>query len=397
MIDEKATNLEGLMGSWLQDFKTDLPFTYFQNVVRLREAMGPDVPIKNLPDLSYKRFLLELINKKYNLNLSFSDAELIQNRTKDNMKVTKNIKRAIDLQNSYTYHSIVELDYFNKPRYENNKYYITADPIEIVHMYSGISTCLSPGGENQGVIFELLASPYYYMLTDIHDSIRLNLYIDHENKVVFMNSIYGSYDQMAVFSVIRHFVSEGYQISKHARYFLGGDDLQYIDNWETPFTEEVKIMGYDFLSTSEDDRSRSTNIHKIPKSLNFEKREDFITGIYHEEDYLDQTTITRFWSSSYAICHVDYRFCPECSSLVDEYDFDEDAILCYECSNSYCFGCGEYYEEHNMATDFGTNICMDCLQYEYPEDYERIYGDNKESERADEINEEKKLEVYFNE
>jgi len=99
---ETGDDLKGFMEDWLDYFTFSLPYTFFEDVIQMRDSMRQKEVIDQIPMLEYKKLLLEVINTKYGVELSFNDAELIHNRTATNMKVTKNIKRELDLKNNFS-------------------------------------------------------------------------------------------------------------------------------------------------------------------------------------------------------------------------------------------------------------------------------------------------------
>jgi hypothetical protein len=373
---ETGDDLKGFMEDWLDYFTFSLPYTFFEDVIQMRDSMRQKEVIDQIPMLEYKKLLLEVINTKYGVELSFNDAELIHNRTATNMKVTKNIKRELDLKNNFRYGSFPEIDYFHKLKYEDNEYFITSNPFDIVEGYREIQTCLSAGGENQSNLFELLASPYYYMLTDLRTSIRMNLFINHESKNVFISQIYGSYDYMAVFSVINHFILSGYKFSNSFNDF-GQDEISYVDRFESPFIREIDIMNGNYVH--QDDRVGVMSLFEVPKTIDFKVTRDFFTGINTIEN---RTVEEALWTQNQFVTFNSKRFCYECQGVVDADEFDDDSSMCYYCAESHCHGCGQtiYYDE--LGHDMG--VCPSCFEDFYPERYEEYIAEQKAEEKFEE-------------
>lgn len=331
---------------------------FIRDVYDMRIQMHPKVVLEPLSMLEYKRNMLKYLHKQYvyEVPINYTDEELLTNRTRNNTKITKELNKLIREQskNYHTFSSLQELDYFHKLRYDDNKYYITADVFDILYAYSEIQTCLSPEGENQANFLEMLASPYFYLVSDLHNSVRMGLLIDYEKKKVFLNKVYGSYDSMIVMTVIKHFVSMGFEFVKNISYFH--DDfvnLSYIDTYNCYHQEMIEAMGYDsYLKEIAYSHENVNNLFSLPEGIKVER--DLFTGDRPEENVSVSFSL---WGNEFGIVSQYERICGSCGDIVDANDFDDDQYCCHFCAEYHCDYCEINYDESDMYDDM---TCLNC-------------------------------------
>lgn len=376
LSSNELSRLQNLFQPWEEEIRTGFNRDFIREVYEMRVQMKPREILEPLDMLEYKRNMLRYLDKYYvyKVPVHYTDQELLTNRTKNNVKVTKELTKIIKEQSEKfnTYGTLQELDYFHRLRYEDNKYCITADVGEILYAYQEIQTCLSPGGENQAHLIELLASPYFYLVTDLHRSVRMGILVDYENKKVFLNNVYGSYDSMVVMAVINHFIIMDFDFVKSMSYFH--DDyprLSYLDNYNCSHQEMIEAMGYgasivDNIPFNE----RVNNIFALPRDIEVER--DLFTGAKNTE-YV--SVGFALWGNEAGIVTEDERICGSCGEVVDASDFDDDYITCHYCAEHYCSACDNYYDIDDMWDDDTCHMChmemVEDARAEYVADLKR--------------------------
>lgn len=357
---------EGFFDDWRNYIYAEFNKNFIEDIIHMRNQMKPREVIEPIDMLRYKKTLLKIIKDRYNIkdiNFNYTNGELTRNRTKENMKITKQLTNIIKnnttrchvMHNTYGVPVIPELDFFHKLRFEDNEYYITADTLDILYAYKEIQTCLSAGGENQGHFIELLASPYFYLVTDKHDSVRMGLLIDHENKKVFMNAVYGSYDMMMPMAVIQHFVLSDYEFVKSMDYFHREYVwLDYVDSYTCVHQDIIEAMGFDHLIVERFDKSIES-MFKLPKGIEI-----------HNDLIIDKAPVGgnktfsfTLWSTNGAILFGDRRLCESCGDIVDVDDYNDDDGHCTYCDYYYCEGCGYEFNYDEMHDEYQ---CINCYE-----------------------------------
>jgi hypothetical protein len=352
----------------------------------MRKQMLPDVLLNPIDMLTYKKALLSNIQKKYQISVNFSDEELIENRTKNNEKVTKILHREVtkdrDENNFRPAYGDQTLDYFHKPKFPDNQYFITASPTELVHLYSRIETCVTYDGSNSGQMYHMLASPYVYLVSDSKLSARMAIMVDPERKIFILGRVYGSFDVMMEMVLVKHFKDLGYAYIENLYQFFETDDVSYIDSHQTGGKEMLEYFGVP-AARSKEKEVEGFNYRMTDTKDYFQKLEgmkvpfDIISGSTLRDD---QTLTTTFYVRSHEggiITDFYTHYCGSCGSLVDEGDYDFDSESCLDCSYyEYCNDCGENVDRDFYEYDY--DMCRSCAETNYPEDFGLVDEDDND-------------------
>lgn len=273
--------------------------TFESNILQARKNMKRTIELVRPSLKLYKRAVFN--NIKFNqiyckdlMDFDATDEELEQNLVSTDrkpyggFKLTKALHRIVaDCSNEKAF-----IDYLNKPRYENKKYYLSSDPSIITELYTKIPTCISPKGGRSHLLYQILLSQYAYVAYDEDMENRILVYIDDAQKLVFLNPIYGKNDPMLPVALIYTLAREGYRFLSNV-YFLFPDLhelLGYVDSIFTHFRGIIETFGevirnmqtielsdgtfYEYESSNLDIKRRVFN--EKPENANIEG--DAITG-----------------------------------------------------------------------------------------------------------------------
>lgn len=374
LISWREDDFREYFQGWRRVTYFDLDDGFYERVIKMRKQMLPDVILNSIDNLSYKKVLLNGLKRNYNISPEFSDEELIENRTKNNEKITKVLKKEIDKNKDRHrfYGDEKVLDFFHKPKYPDNIYFMTASPVEITYAYKEIETCVSPDGSNSAQIYHMLASPYLYIVSDLHTSARMFVLLDKERKVAFFSSVYGSYDSMMPIVTIQYLAAQGYSYVSEFHKFFDSDSVFYM---ETSFFSNIYMYEYFNMKEAKPIESNPDKpgwrTYEVVDYFNIPK--DMVV----EYDIIDNSPITGLYkltttfgvrsSDGSPITDEHTCYCGSCGSLVSSDDYDYDAEACWDCSSyTYCNNCGD--DTHNDYYDFDYDMCCRCRDEEYPEE-----------------------------
>lgn len=359
MVNEKFTN-------YLNQWEVDVPFSegYEDRISEIKSGMLEKQTIKPIEMLKYQRLILKCIERSESISLpAFTEEELNKNfyicdEYPTGIKVTKYVNKIINARYNLGRQDS-RLDYFNKLRYDDNEYYIDSNPFLFVELYRNIQTCVSPGGENQGNIFRLLASPYIYIAYDKRKKVRTLIFADDKNKRVFLNPVYGEYDLMFIFSIVDHYIKLGYSFIKDIELYFENDSI-YKDSDELSFSDIVEFMGAQIFS---DSMKVYPHLLDRPSWITFEG--DVYTGKIY--DNMRLTTYEDFYEM--------YE-CYKCGGRFYEDDYDFDSECCHSCSDVYCDVCDEYFDQEHYDWDY--DCCRACADEEREREKELERQDKEE-------------------
>lgn len=226
--------------------------TFESNILQARKNMRGTIELVKPSLKLYKRAVFNNIkfNKGYCMDLidfDATDEELEQNRVSADrkpfggFKLTKALHRIVDGYANLE----VFIDYLNKPRYENKKYYLTSDPSIITEAYTKILTCISPRSGRSHLLYQILLSQYAYVAYDEDMENRILVYIDDEQKLVFLNPIYGKTDPMLPVALIHTLALEGYRFLSNVNFLFPDlhELLGYVDSKYTHFRGIIETFG----------------------------------------------------------------------------------------------------------------------------------------------------------
>lgn len=350
---------------------------FFNAVEAVAEYKLAKTSITELSMITYKRVILEMIRQRYEKDTEigdFSDEELLENRVKSipelkDMKITKFLSNKIKSVSQYA--STQELDFFHKLPTDNNEYFVSGDPLDILNAYKEVSTCVSPGGDNIANIFQFLAAPMIHIAFDKNIDTRMLVFIDEKNKVFATNLVYGKFNLMLEISVIKHFIDKGYNYSLHNTDYFSGAGLCYSES-NRAFPEKVVTLLRGSMQPKLEYFDR-TNLFQRPEG--FDYKGDVITGSSYTSDLTHDDEIR---SGSGMLMYDHEAYCGSCGYITDSDEYDYDMDMCYSCRSDepheYCNDCCEYRYEHEMDYDNGIcNFCQERLdeQAEYEADLAR--------------------------
>ena len=320
---------------------------YTKNIYEIKSGMIAKQIATPLDMLSYQRIIIQEIKETEGISIpNFTDEELKENffickEYPSGIKITKYITK---LLSEKTYLKDKRLDFFYKLRKEGNEYYIDSDPMAFVDMYRKVSTCVSPDGENAGNIFRFLFSPYTYIAYDKYQSVRMLIFADDESKLVFLNPVYGCYDDMFLISVIQNYIDRGYRFIANLNNIFSGDDF-YKDSFSLCHRDLIKVMGGEIL----EEQNTVGALHLLDRPAWITFKGDGASGDVNQ--HIKLTTHIVFEKVYY---------CSECGQDVYYEDYDFDSDCCYNCSDDYCEHCDNYYskDEYNFYYD----ACIYCAE-----------------------------------
>ena len=345
---------------------------FFNAVEAVAKHKLPKTSVAELSMITYKRVILETIRQRYEKDTEigdFSDEELLENRVKSipelkDMKITKFLTNKIKSVSQYA--STQELDFFHKLPTDNNEYFVSGDPLDILNAYKKVSTCVSPGGDNIANIFQFLAAPMIHIAFDKDINTRMLVYIDKKNKVFATNLVYGKFNLMLEISVIKHFIDKGYNYSLHNTDYFSGAGLCYSES-NRAFPEKVLTLLRGSMQPKLEYFDR-TSLFEKPEGFDYEG--DIITGSRWTTELTHDDDIR---SGSGMLMYDHEAYCGSCGYVIDGDEYDYDIEMCYDCRSNepheYCNECSEYRYEHEM--DYDEGICVYCKErLEEQADYE---------------------------
>jgi len=366
---------------------------YYEVVQEIRKSMMPKIGIEKLDMLEYKKSILHMIKSKFRdeFDYNFSDEELQENRVKnikglENTKVTKIISKALNNYKEkhqrnniyFDYNREFKfLDYFHKIANENEEFYISSDPNDLLLAYEKISTCVSPDGDNIANIFQWLVSPFTYIAytrdTNKEGELVINnraiVYIDYGNRVASIGNIYGSYNVMFQVSIMKWLKENHFSIALEPSDWFAFHDLYYTESGLSSVKDFVDFFN---ISVVDKEYSKRISIHSVPYYIDIIG--DAITGHGYGKPklYLLDSEIR---SSSGMLLYSDEAICGDCGEVVSSDEYDYDGEVCDYCaqftSRNYCEDCGEHYLDSDF--DFEEDLCSSCA-------FERAEKDNADEE-----------------
>jgi hypothetical protein len=274
------------------------------------------------------------------------------------MKITKLLTKKVKEVSNYM--STQFLDYFNKLPFENDEYYISGQPLDILESYIEVDTCVSPGGDNVANMFQFLVSPMVHVAFTRDKSTRMLVFLDQEKKIAAINRVYGKYNLMLEFSILKWLRDKGYSIAQNFIDYFDGSGLYYVENKGTDMRRILKY--FDVPIKSHVNFNERTDIFLRPKGL--KTIGDLITGSSYVVAGIQEhlTTTSELKSSSGTLLDHYEEICGGCGDIVssDYYNYDHslcdycyqdaDIHYCQECGGDYC------YEDY----DFDEIMCYNC-------------------------------------
>jgi hypothetical protein len=342
---------------------------FFESVMELAEYKIDKTYVPAIPMIDYKRAIVGMVNdivKERQVNYYFTDEELLENRiindlSNKDMKITKLLTKKVKEVSNYM--STQFLDYFNKLPIENDEYYISGNPIDILESYIEVDTCVSPGGDNIANIFQFLVSPMVHVAFTKDKSSRMLVFVDQEKKIAATNRVYGKYNLMLEFSVLKWLGRNGYSVAEKFNDYFSSDGLYYSESRGSDM--RLLLEHFDIPMESPVNFSERVDMFVRPKGL--KTVGDLITGSsysYASDDVVEHlTTTSDLRSASGMLLFSDEEFCRECGDVIsnDYYNYDfEMCSYCYEDAEiNYCEECGNDYSYDNF--DLDENMCNHCL------------------------------------
>lgn len=328
-----------------------------------RKSVLPTMELERPSILTYKRAILkELRNSSYRkefdfLNdIPFTDEELTANIVGDSMpdyrgwKITKAVTHLSKRSN------IQLLDFFNKPRFEKAKYFLSGDPLDLVRAYDKIGSCITAYGSNQGMMYRYLLSPYAYIAYDSGMQSRILVFLNPKEKYAFINRTYGSNDPMLTLSLLNTLNKMGYRFVDKLWFMFENDEWHYRDSEKFQQKGLAEVFG-NFMPDEEVTCYEFTPRHPeatfVGDALTGDKIEDgkVYNGSFHDagrtcpEDYAycdgcgEIHYIDDFMDDEYCVNCSGYRNCEECGERYHNDDIyyveESDSALCEHCYNSY--------------------------------------------------------------
>ena len=386
------------LNNWSKFAEFKLHPNFFENVMEIRSGMQSRITLPQLGLLDYKRNLIVELKDEYSAlkedGLNFTNEELMANRIQEGknrgQKVTKYISNIIS--KSYPHRTEQRIDYFNKPKYDDNEFYIEKDPLELMQSYISVDTCVSPQGSNQSNMLKFLFSPYIYVAYDKRKSVRMLIYADFDRKVVFLNGLYGSYDAMMPMAVVKYFVENNFTFGYRTTHIFDDDFLTYKDRNICAF--EHLVNQYNGKMTSQLENGNALGVKDLFA------RPSWVTytgdGMIHGHRAIDYTTQYNIKGDDSFIGERERCYCNSCDSYHDEDDFDYNTDLCSNCYNDnyrYCDHCGDDHPTDDY--NFDEQACETCAQEiieqrqeEEKEELEQKERDEKEREFIEKVNRE---------
>jgi len=314
-------------------------------------------------NLTYKKEMMSLFKKEYEIQIDFSDQELLENRflsgENQNMKITKYLTK-IAKEKRGEYHCNQNIDVFNT--YYDGKIIISNNPILLMELYNKIQTCHSPRGSECGNMLKLLLSKYVFIATDEKKTFRALILIDGNRKTFYIGRIYGGYNSIVPISIGKYFAKLGYSHIERCHFYFDLNHFDYDDFINAHYSE------FDVIRNIQ--KHYDLHINPIPQS-------DFFRTNY---DVIDRSKFGN--PTHYSLCKVYTQdgcisldsgyFCGDCGRNVSEDDYYGNG-QCNDCfyeKHSYCHKCGEDVENENYiyeldmcrwcASDRGYRYCESC-------------------------------------
>jgi hypothetical protein len=364
---------------------------FFEVTHELAEYKLPRTQMESVPMLDYKKVIVNSIEKKNQKEnfYNFTDEELVENRIKNNkellnMKITKILVK--DLKDATRFSSTQIVDYFHKLPNENETYYISGEPNDLLKAYTEVSTCISPDGDNIADMFQFLVSPVIHIAFTGDFKSRVMVFLDKQTRTASIGKVYGKYNLMLEMSVMKWLIDNHYSLSKEPSTHFSVYQLFYYDHPYSDLVGAFEFMG-GVIADELDPVSSKIQIFEKPDGKEENYKTDLITGGLNNTT---STTIIELRSSRGMLIEEDEEVCSNCGYVVDSDYYNYDYEMCENCyeeePHCYCESCDENYHEENF--DFEENSCIECAQM--------IIEEREAEEEADRLREEKLLEVLEN-
>ena len=356
--------MQSLLSDFLTNFKCELNPDFYNYIDLLRKDKQ-DIMLESINLLDYKKCMLDVIKttilSSAKDDVVFTDEELSENKiiSPNNgmkiqgMKITKYLHNLMDRYNPKSSRQIIDI--MNKPRKERNLR-ITWNPETILRAYSGIDTCMSPGGSNVPAVLQNLVSKYFCMVVDEDLELRMSLFFDEENKIVFLFPVYGDYDYHIVLTVYDFCKKNGYRIMQDINphcSFIGCyyNDSLYTSHEIPEFYSDLVLSKNEYLS----DFNKKVLYLEALESY-YKYNIDIITSeVKNAEDYKLITT------SDLCDYFQENLYCEFCDEYHDLEDYDVEHSICYDCKNvemPYCEQCDERHWERDYNREL--DMCLNC-------------------------------------
>ncbi len=363
---------------------------FFDAVMELSEYKIAKTYMPAIPMIEYKRAIVEMVNtviQEKQKAFYFTDEELTENRiindpANKNMKITKLLTKKIKEVSNY--YNTQFLDYFHKLPSEDDEYYISGQPLDILESYIKVDTCVSPDGDNVANMFQFLVSPVVHVAFTRDKSSRALVFIDQENKVAAINRVYGKYNLMLEYALLNWLGRKGYKIAENFNEYFSGHGLYYTENRSADIK---RLLGY-FNIPLQEPTNFSERVGLFLRPSGLKTKGDLITGGNFYDYESNYTTVSDLRSSGGTVLHSDEEFCSGCGDVVlnDYYNFDYDLCeYCYQDAEvHYCEECGNDYSYENY--DLDENMCNHCLWERNREEEEDVDSEVDEMRIENKIN-----------
>lgn len=356
---------------------------FYETVMEIRKGMIPRTRFEKLDMLKYKRAILFMVKEKFrdNFTYDFTDDEVIENRVKtikglENTKITKVISKAIKENDNVFSRDTKFLDYFHKLQDEDEEYYLSSDPNDLLQAYSDVSTCVSPNGDNIANIFQFLTSPYIYIaytkrnILGEHDKEIKNraiVYLDFANRVFSLGQIYGSFNMMFELALLSFLRREEFNISTSVQSYFNLETLHYMESGTGDLQYYASFFGMKDLR--KDSYDKRISIHSKPYYINVENDAitgDGIFGLGITTKHLINIGIK---SARGTLLDEYEEICGDCGEIVGSEYYDYDYELCDSClqyaDRNYCERCDNSFPDSEF--DMHMDMCNSCA-YEAEEE-----------------------------
>ena len=360
-LESKAIELNELLYAYKDEAYIDIRPDLAEVILDIHKENSKTIEIEKINLLQYKRAILGALEQDYSSikkqGLKFDDEELETNIVKEGKfkgyKITKVLTNTIKKDGVS---SDQRLDFFNKLKNPDEKYFLSSNPVQLLDAYDKVQTCLSPQGSNQSIILRFLLSQYVYVAYNGTKTSRMVIYVNNSEKAVFLNGVYGSYDLMLTCAVVSHFIKEGYSFIERIGDLFDVSGFSYLDCHNCQFKDIIKQLGGTII---ERDQITFDSVHfnKRPDHCTFER--DGVTGGPMDSDEL---TFEYNFHDGNGILPEDYYRCESCGRVVETTDYDYDYECCNDCrrdEENYCERCDCNYHDDDFNFDYG--MCEDCV------------------------------------
>lgn len=355
---ETERKLKDYIDSYAENTTFDIRPDFDEVVRQQRKSVLPAMELERPSILTYKRAILkELENSSFRKEfdflkeVAFTDEELATNIVGDSMpeyrgwKITKAVTHLSNRAN------VQLLDFFNKPRFENSKYFLSGDPLDLIRAYNEIGTCITAGGSNQGMMYRYLLSPYVYIAYDEKMKSRILVFLNPQEKYAFINGTYGLYDPMLTLSLLNTLKKMGYRFVYRLSHMFEHDDWHYVDSRTFEQRGLAEVLG-SFVPDKEVIQYEFTPRHPEATFVG-----DALTGAEIE----DGKVYDGSFHDAGRTCPEGYGYCEACGEVYSIDEFDDE--YCIYCSGyRECEECGERYYSDDMyyIEEEDRMVCESC-------------------------------------